>query len=58
MLTAQIGFIVASIAELAVPRQGLFGSWAHFDAFAGCAGLLIATSAVRPRLPPLGLAFY
>ena len=48
----QIGFIVASIAELAVPRQGLFGAWAHFDAFAGCSALLIASSVVRACQAP------
>lgn len=48
----QIGFIVASIAELAVPRQGLFGAWAHFDAFAGCSALLIASSVVRACRAP------
>jgi len=49
LLRAQIGFFVVSVAELAVPREGLFGSWAHFDAFATCAALLVASSAVRPR---------
>lgn len=45
----QVGFAIATCAELALPTSGIFGTWGgnEANAYIGAAILLIATAAVR-----------
>ncbi len=53
-LGVQIGFVVALLAEVNVPAEGLFGAWdGHtLSVFGASASFLIACAAVRVCLCP------